>query len=77
VPLDERMVLCYLADAHCPERGCITDTGRLSRSIGVAFEEVERLLDALEARGMIARYHGSRRVFLAFEAGFRLVRGAA
>lgn len=35
VPLEERMVLVYLADCHCPDNGCLVTPKRLAKEAGI------------------------------------------
>ena len=77
VPLDARMLLCYLADMHCPENGCLAEPSRLAEHMGVDVDLTVRLLVSLERRGMILRTGNGDRILLAFEVFPETKRGAA
>lgn len=67
VPLDERMVLIYLADAHCPDNGCRAAPERLARVAGVDLIEMSAILRRLQARDLIVPVEGTDKWVLAFE----------
>jgi DNA-binding MarR family transcriptional regulator len=67
VPLDERMLLIYLADSHCPDNGCFVTLAALARDGGIDEGELLGILERLEARGKIQRIAHSDRWLLEFE----------
>lgn len=70
VPLDERMVLVYLADCHCPDNGCLVTADRLAKDAGIDVAELRGILDRLEARGKIVKFADTDRWLLEFEPAF-------
>lgn len=70
VPLEERMVLIYLADCHCPDNGCLVRPERLAAETRIELAELRRLLDSLEARGKIARVGNTERWLFEYEPLF-------
>lgn len=70
VPLDERMVLVYLADCHCPDNGCLVTPELLAKEAGIDVGELRGILDRLEARGKVVRFADSDRWLLEFEPVF-------
>lgn len=70
VPLDERMVLVYLADCHCPDNGCLMTPERLAKEAGIDVSELRGILERLEARGKVVRFADSDRWLLEFEPVF-------
>lgn len=70
VPLDERMVLVYLADCHCPDNGCLVTPERLAKEAGIDVSELRGILDRLEARGKVIRFADTDRWLLEFEPVF-------
>lgn len=70
VPLDECMVLVYLADCHCPDKGCLVTPQRLAKEAAIDADELRRILDRLEARGKIVRFADTDRWLLEFETAF-------
>ncbi|AOZ69584.1 hypothetical protein LPB142_09870 [Rhodobacter xanthinilyticus] len=70
VPLDERMVLVYLADCHCPDNGCLVTPERLAKEAGIDVSELHGILDRLEARGKVIRFADTDRWLLEFEPVF-------
>lgn len=70
VPLDERMVLVYLADCHCPDNGCLVTPKRLAKEAGIDVGELRGILERLEARGKIVKFADTDRWLLEFEPVF-------
>lgn len=77
VPLDERMVLVYLADCHCPDIGCLVTPQHLAKHAGIDADELRRILERLEARGKIVRFADTDRWLLEFEPVFASFVGRA
>lgn len=40
VPLEERMVLVYLADCNCPDNGCLVTPQRFTKEAGIDLGEL-------------------------------------
>lgn len=77
VPLEERMVLVYLADCHCPDNGCLVTPKRLAKDAGIDADELREILEQLEARGKIVRFADTDRWLLEFEPLFASFAGRA
>ena len=76
-PLDERMMLVYLADAHCPDNGCQARPERLAVDAGISPAECLQLPGRLEARGKICRVADTERWILEFEQSPNAILGRA
>jgi len=70
VPLEERMVLVYLANCHCPDNWCRVTPERFAKEAGVDADQLRRILEGLEARGKIVRFADTYRWLLEFEPVF-------
>ncbi|WP_210877237.1 hypothetical protein [Roseovarius autotrophicus] len=77
VPLDERMVLVYLADCHCPDNGCLATPERLAEDAGIEAGDLREILKRLEARRKIVRFADTDRWLLEFEPVFASFAGGA
>lgn len=77
VPLEERMVLVYLADFHCPDNGCLVTPKRLAKEAGIDVGELRGILERLEARGKIVKFADTDRWLLEFEPAFASFAGRA